>query len=74
MGGDLRRILTLLDLVDSMHANLDQNYETSVALSLLAAGGVLFFHAGFLVTEVISVASVAAAVAIANKKIPPPLR
>ncbi len=31
--------LTLLDLVDSMRANLDQNYKTSVALSLLAAGG-----------------------------------
>ena len=70
MGGDLGRILTLIELVDSMHANLDQNYKTSIALSLLAASGVLFLHAGFLATEVIYVASVAAAVAIANKKIP----
>jgi len=62
--------LTLLDLVDSMRANLDQNYKTSIALSLLAASGVLFLHAGFLATEVIYVASVAAAIAIANKKIP----
>jgi Cu2+-exporting ATPase len=70
MGGDLGRILTLIELVESMHTNLDQNYKTLIALSLLAAGGVLFFHAGFLVIGLIQVASVAAAIGIANKKIP----
>lgn len=69
MGSDLGRLLTMLELVDEMHANLDENYKTSVALSLVAAGSVIFLRAGFFAIEALYVASIAASIAIANKRI-----
>ena len=69
MGSDLGRLVTMLELVDEMHNNLDENYKASIAISLIGAGSVIFLHAGFLVIEALFVASIAAGIAIANKQI-----
>ena len=69
MGSDLGRLTTMLELADAMHNNLDENYKTSVALSLVAASTILFLHAGFFTIQVFNMAAILAAVAVANKQI-----
>ncbi len=66
MDADLQQLVTLIELVDEMHRNLRLNHNTAMAFTLLGAGGILFFHAGFAIVELLYAASIATGVGIAS--------
>lgn len=69
MGSDLRRLVTVFELADRMYTGLDVNYKTLVAISLAAAGSIIFLHANFIAMQAFQVASVVTSMAIVNKQI-----
>ncbi|RRR74380.1 MAG: heavy metal translocating P-type ATPase [Candidatus Viridilinea halotolerans] len=61
---DLRQLLVLFDLVDTMQRDIKQQFGTYLAWSVLAAGGVIFFNGGFLVSQTLLMASLATSVGL----------
>jgi Cu2+-exporting ATPase len=67
MDADLRQLLTLIQLVDGLHKNLDLNLNALMALSALAAGSILVLNAGFVAVEILNAASVIFGLGIATR-------
>jgi heavy metal translocating P-type ATPase len=67
MDAHLSQLITLIELVDELHKNLDLNFNVAAALSLVSASGVLFFHAGFAIVEILFAGQFITGVGIASK-------
>jgi Cu2+-exporting ATPase len=67
MDADLRQMLTLIQLVDGLHKNLDLNLNALMALSALAAGSILVLNAGFVAVEILNAVSVVLGIRIATR-------
>ncbi len=66
MDAHLEQLITLLELVDELHKNLELNLRVAGALSVASAGGVLFFHAGFVIVEIFFAGQFLTGVSIAS--------
>lgn len=66
MDADLSQLITLIRLVDELHKNLNLNFNVAMTMSLLGAGGVLFFNAGFAIVEALFAAQLVTGVGIAS--------
>jgi Cu2+-exporting ATPase len=67
MDADLKQFITLMDLAYALDDNVDRNFKAALAMSFLSIGGVLFFHAGFLLVEVLAALSMIVGVGIASQ-------
>jgi Cu2+-exporting ATPase len=67
MDADLKQFITLMDLSHALDDNINKNFNTAVGFSLLSVGGVLFFHGGFLVVEVLAALQMVLGVGIASR-------
>ena len=66
MDADLSQLIALIRLVDELHKNLNLNFNVAMTMSLLGAGGVLFFNAGFAIVEALFAAQLVTGVGIAS--------
>ncbi len=66
MDAHLSQLITLIELVDELHKNLDLNFNVAAALSLVSASGVLFFNAGFVIVELLFAGQFITGVGIAS--------
>lgn len=67
MDADLKQFITLLDLSHGLDRNIDLNFKWAGGLSLVSVGGVLFFHAGFLLVELLAALQMLQGVAVASQ-------
>ena len=67
MDADLKQFITLMDLSHALDDNIDLNFKWAGGMSLVSVGGVLFFHAGFLLVEILAALQMLQGVAIASK-------
>ena len=66
MDANLSQLLTLVQMVDELHKNLNLNLKVAEALSLVSVCGVLFFNAGFVVVEILFAGQFITGVGIAS--------
>ena len=67
MDADLQQFITLMDLSHALDDNINKNFNTAAGLSLVSVGGVLFFHGGFLLVEVLAALQMLLGVGIASR-------
>lgn len=67
MDADLQQFITLMDLSHALDDNINKNFNTAAGLSLASVAGVLFFHGGFLLVEVLAALQILVGVGIASE-------
>ncbi|MBO0615215.1 heavy metal translocating P-type ATPase [Thiothrix fructosivorans] len=67
MDADLQQFITLMDLSHALDDNINKNFNTAAGMSLASVGGVLFFHGGFLLVEVLAALQILVGVGIASE-------
>lgn len=54
MDAGLKQLLTLLDLSHALNDNINRNFTWAAIMSFISVGGILFFHGGFLMVEIMA--------------------
>jgi len=67
MDADLKQFITLMDLSHALDDNIDRNFKWAGGMSLVSVGGILFFHAGFLLVEILAALQIVQGVRIASQ-------
>ena len=67
MDADLQQFITLMDLSHALDDNINKNFNTAAGMSLASVAGVLFFHGGFLLVEVLAALQILVGVGIASE-------
>jgi heavy metal translocating P-type ATPase len=67
MDADLQQFITLMDLSHALDDNINKNFNTAAAMSMGSVAGVLFFHGGFLLVEVLAALQILVGVGIASE-------
>jgi len=67
MDADLKQFIVLMDLSHALDDNIDRNFKWAGAMSLVSVGGILFFHAEFLLVEILAALQIIKGVAIASQ-------
>ena len=67
MDANLHQFITLMNLSYALNDNINKNFNTAASLSLVSGVGVLFFHGGFLLVEVLGALQTLLGVGIASE-------
>lgn len=67
MDADLQQFVALMELSYALDDNINKNFNAAAGLSLASVAGVLFFHGGFLLVEVLAALQILLGVGIASQ-------